>query len=161
MWDTPTVFLFQIAAISPQSSFLIWKDKVHSMHFFDMDRFVLTCSEYIKMWMIEGHPTSKCLNKRKRSLWILIDVWAGVFMCAWMCVSMWKRCNKYNLNYCKFVAEVICDCKSISRVYMLKCPEIPACGYVKESGSLSEWKKLKHALHKIYFFPFLSFLPCN
>lgn len=85
-----------------------------------------------------------------------------VCLCVPECVFLCERdVINITLTIVKYVAEVICDCKSISRVYMLKCPEIPACGYVKESGSLSEWKILKHALRKIYFFPLLSFLPCN
>lgn len=158
MGDTPTVFLFQIAAISPQSSFLIWKDKVYGMHFFDMDRFVLTCSEYIKMCMIGGHPTSKSFNKRKGH-GAFSYMCEHVCLCVLACVFLCERdVINITLTIVKYVPEIICNCKSTRSLYMSKCPEIPACGHVKECGSLSEWKKLKHALHKIYFFHFLSFL---
>lgn len=47
------------------------------------------------------------------------------------------------LTIVKYITEVICKCKPMSGVYMLKHPEIPACGYVKVFGSLFEWEKKK------------------
>ena len=157
MWDTPTVFLFHIAAISPQSSFLIWKDKVHGIHFFDTDRFVLTCSEYIKMWMTEGHPTSNWFNKTKRSLWIFIYVWAGVFVCAHMCVCERDAIN-ITLTIVKYVTEVICSYKSMNTAHVKAAWNSSLCIY-QRIWQYFEWKKIKLALHKICFS--LSFFPCN
>lgn len=85
-----------------------------------------------------------------------------VCLCVLACVFLCERdVINITLTIVNYIAEVICDCKSMSSVHMLKCPEISACGYVKETGSLSEWKKIKTCLTQNLFFFFFTFFPCN
>lgn len=80
---------------------------------------------------------------------VCLSVLACLFLCERDIINI-------KLTIAKYVREVMCDCKSLSSVYMLNCPEI----YIEESGTGFEWKELRHALHKICFFP-PSFFPCN
>lgn len=106
-----------------------------------MDSFVFTCSEYIQIWTTGGHPTLSILIKEKghcRFSCLHMCVWVHFHLC--FHVKCCPVCYRGNL----WLTEAL--------LRDLQSPQIPVCGYVKESTSFL------NALLKNLFFLLSFFL---